>query len=236
MTDGAPPVALLDLDGTLVDSSYFHAVAWFRAFRAHDLTLPTWRIHRHVGMGGDQLVPALAGDDVEREQGESLRAAWSREWQPLRTEVQPLEGARELLVELRRRGHTVVLASSAQRDDLEHYVRLIDAAELVQASTTADDVDATKPHPDILEAALARVDASGAAVMVGDSPWDCRAATRIGLPSLGLLTGGFSAAELEEAGAAATFASLVDLREALDDTPFARRSGTPGRSAHPHAS
>jgi HAD superfamily hydrolase (TIGR01549 family) len=174
-------------------------------------------------MGGDQLVPAVAGDEVEREQGESLRAAWAREWKPLRAEVVALDGAHDLLVELGRRGHTLVLASSAQRDDLDHYVELLDAAELVQASTTADDVEATKPQPDVIQAALDRVDARPGAVMVGDTPWDCQAAGRLGVPSIGTLTGGFSAAELEEAGAVATFASLVDLRDALDDTPLGSR-------------
>jgi HAD superfamily hydrolase (TIGR01549 family) len=211
--------AILDVDGTLVDSNYHHAIAWYRAFREHDLSPPVWRIHRHIGMGGDQLVAAVAGDEVERERGDSIRDAEKRLYRELIGEVQPFEGAHELLVELQRRGHTLVLASSAHGDDVEHYVDLLDARELADAWTTSDDVERTKPAPDLVVAAMERV-GSLTAVMVGDATWDVEAANRADVKTVAVLTGGFSEDELRAAGAVEVFASLVELRERLDATPL----------------
>ena len=110
-----PPAAILDVDGTLVDTNYHHAIAWYRAFRQHGEVLPIWRIHRHIGMGGDQLVKALCGERVEREKGDDVRSAEKALYMALIGEVEPLHGARELIEELKERGHAVVLASSARR-------------------------------------------------------------------------------------------------------------------------
>ncbi len=211
--------ALLDVDGTLVDSNYQHAIAWFRAFREHDLTPAIWRIHRHIGMGGDQLVAAIAGDEVEDEQGDSIRDAEGRLYGELIDEVCAFEGASELIVALHERGHDLVLASSAHEEDAEHYIELLDAGELLGAYTTSADVEATKPEPDLVVAAMEKVDAN-TAVMVGDSTWDIEAATRAGVETLAVLTGGFSEAELRDAGALEVFETLVDLRENLDSTPL----------------
>src|SRR5436305_11201529 len=104
-------VAVLDIDGTLVDTNYHHAIAWYRAFHQSGIVLPIWRIHRHIGMGGDQLVGALTSDDFEREHGDEVRAAEKTLYFELIDEVEPMEGSRELIEELKRRGHTVVLAS-----------------------------------------------------------------------------------------------------------------------------
>ncbi len=101
------PAAILDIDGTLVDSNYHHAIAWYRAFRQHDVVLPVWRIHRHIGMGGDQLVAAVAGEEVERERGDDIRAAETERYAELIEEVRPLEGARELIEDLKRDGRQV---------------------------------------------------------------------------------------------------------------------------------
>jgi HAD superfamily hydrolase (TIGR01549 family) len=212
--------ALLDLDGTLVDSNYQHALAWYRAFRRFDLVLPLWRLHRHIGMGGDQYVAAVAGEDLERRCGDEVRDAHSEEFARLRDECAPLEGAHELLVELKRRGHAVVLASSAKKPDLEHFLAKLDATDVIDASTTADDVERSKPHPDIVRAALAKVDA-GSGVMIGDSRWDIEAAAKAGLETICLITGGWSKQELLESGAVAVYASLPELTAALDDTPLA---------------
>jgi HAD superfamily hydrolase (TIGR01549 family) len=214
------PAAVVDVDGTLVDSVYHHALAWQRALAGLGEIVPAWRIHRHIGMGGDKIVAALCGDEFESERGDEAREAESRCFEPLQEEVRPLEGARELLEELRRRGHPVVLASSAKEHELEHYLDLLDAREVADAWTSSADVDATKPDPDLLKTALESVDGAGA-VMIGDSTWDCRAAARAGLPTIGLLTGGFGEAELREAGASTVFESLVALREGLDGTPLA---------------
>src|SRR5919206_1570595 len=113
-----PPAAILDIDGTLVDTNFHPAIAWYRAFRQHQIVLPIWRIHRHIGMGGDQLVAALCGDRTEEEHGDDIRAAEKVLYSELIGEVEPLAGARELIVDLRDRGHSVVLASSAKEDEV----------------------------------------------------------------------------------------------------------------------
>jgi HAD superfamily hydrolase (TIGR01509 family) len=213
--------AVLDIDGTLVDTNYHHAVAWFRAFRQHGFVLPLWRIHRHIGMGGDQLVAALAGEGFDREQGDDVRAAEKVLYMQLIDEVEPLEGARKLIEDLKGNGHTVVLASSAKTEELEHYLTLLDARSLADDWTDSSDVEATKPEPDLLLAALDKVGAKRKdAVMIGDSVWDCRAAKRAGVRSVGVLTGGFSEEELLEAGASHVCASVADLRRSLDETPL----------------
>jgi HAD superfamily hydrolase (TIGR01509 family) len=211
---------ILDVDGTLVDTNYHHAIAWYRALRQHDVHVALWRIHRHMGMGGDQLIASLAGDEVEEKLGDDIRAAEKALYTALIEEVEPLRGARELIAELKQRGHTVVLASSAKAGEVDHYLDLLDARGLADGWTTSADVETTKPAPDLVEAA---VDKAGCevSVMLGDSTWDCEAARRAGVETVGLLTGGFSREELAEAGAVAVFESLVELRERLDETPLA---------------
>ena len=215
-----PPAAILDVDGTLVDTNYHHAIAWYRAFRQHEIVLPIWRIHRHIGMGGDQLIAALCGDEAEEEKGDDIRAAEKVLYFELITEVGSLAGARELIEELKKRGHPVVLASSAKKEEVEHYLDLLDARELADDWTTSADVEATKPQPDLVQAALDKA-GGDEGVMVGDTTWDCEAAERAGIPTIAVLTGGFSAAELHEAGAVAVYDSIEALREALDETPLA---------------
>jgi HAD superfamily hydrolase (TIGR01509 family) len=217
---GGLPAAILDVDGTLVDTNYHHAIAWYRAFRAHDITLPLYRIHRHIGMGGDQLVGALAGEGFDREHGDAVREVEGELYMQLIDEVQPLAGARELLEALRERGHALVLASSAKEHEVDHYLDLLDARELADAWTTSADVENTKPEPDLVAAAIERA-GGGSAVMLGDSTWDCEAAKRAGIPTIGVLTGGFSDQQLEAAGAVCVFERLDDLRATLDRTPFA---------------
>jgi HAD superfamily hydrolase (TIGR01549 family) len=212
--------AILDVDGTLVDTNYHHTLAWLRAFREHDVSLSAWRIHRHIGMGGDQLVGALAGEEVEKAKGDAIRESETRLYGQLIGEVEAFAGARELITDLKERGHDVVLASSAKEDEVNHYLDLLDARELADAWTTSADVEATKPQPDLVIAAMEKAkDLS--AVMVGDTTWDVEAATRAEVKTVAVLTGGFSEAELREAGAAVVFDSLGALRENLDSTPLA---------------
>jgi HAD superfamily hydrolase (TIGR01549 family) len=215
-----PSAAILDIDGTLVDTNYHHAIAWFRAFRQNEIVLPVWRIHRHIGMGGDQLVAALAGDEVEEEKGDDIRAAEKTLYFELIDEVQPMEGARELISDLKRAGHRVVLASSAKEEEVEHYLDLLDARELADDWTTSADVEATKPAPDLVHAALEKIGADEG-VMIGDTPWDVRAARKAGVDTIAVLTGGFAEAELREAGAVEVFESIAELRERLPDTLLA---------------
>jgi HAD superfamily hydrolase (TIGR01509 family) len=214
------PAAILDIDGTLVDTNYHHAIAWYRAFLQSDVVQPLWQIHRHIGMGGDQLVAALAGDEFEADHGDEVRAAEKALYMALIHEVRPLEGARELIEGLKRDDHAVVLASSAKPDEVEHYLDLLDVRELTDAWTDSGDVENTKPEPDLVNAAIEKA-GGGPAVMVGDSTWDCLAAGRAGIPSVAVLTGGFSEAELREAGAENVFGSVAELRAGIRSTPLA---------------
>jgi HAD superfamily hydrolase (TIGR01509 family) len=212
-------LAILDIDGTLVDTNYQHALAWYRAFRQHEIVLPIWRIHRHIGMGGDQLVGALTDERTERELGDDIRAAEKTLYFQLIDEVEPMAGSRELIEQLKRRGHGVVLASSAKEDEVDHYLDLLDARELADDWTTSADVESTKPAPDLVSAALEKAGASAEdAVMVGDTTWDVEAASKAGVPTLAVRTGGFGTDELEDAGAKAVFESVTELCERLDQT------------------
>ncbi len=215
-------IAILDIDGTLVDTNYQHSLAWFRALVRFDIVLPIWRIHRHIGMGGDQMVTALCGEDTERERGEGIREAEGDEYGKLIGEVRTMARARELILALRDNGHQTVLASSAKAEEVDHYLQLLDARSIVDSWTTSGDVEETKPAPDLVHAALERVGASDdqTAVMVGDTPWDVKAAQQAGVPTLAVVTGGFSEQELREAGAADVFESVAELEKRLDDTPL----------------
>jgi HAD superfamily hydrolase (TIGR01509 family) len=214
-----PRIAILDVDGTLVDTNYHHAIAWFRAFRKYDVTVQVWIIHRHIGMGGDQLVAAVAGDEVEERLGDDIREAEGKLYKKLIDEVQPMEGARELIEDLKARDDAVVLASSAKKWEVEHYVELLNASELVDAWTTSDDVEQTKPEPDLVHAALDKVDGQADdALLIGDTVWDVEAAHRAGVETLAVRTGGFSEQELRDAGAREVYTSVEELRQSLRQT------------------
>ena len=213
--------AILDVDGTLVDSNYQHALAWFRAFRRYDITLPLWRLHRGIGMGGDLYVANLAGEDVEREHGDALRDAWVEEFDEMIHEIQPFDGVRDLLIEVKRRGFRVVLASSGKAKHVETFLDLFGGRELADAWTTSEDAETSKPAPDIVQAALDRV-GGVSGVMIGDSTYDAEAAGKIDVATLALRTGGFSVEELTAAGAVRVYDSLNELADDLDNTPLSR--------------
>jgi len=164
-------------------------------------------------MGGDQLVAALIGEDGERSDGDAIRAQEGEAYGKLIGEVQAMDGASELLRELREEGATVILASSAKAEEVEHYLDLLDARELIDGWTTAADAEQTKPEPDLIQIALEKAEHRGRAVMVGDSTWDVKAAAAAGVPTLAVLTGGFSAEELREAGAERVVESIGELRK-----------------------
>jgi HAD superfamily hydrolase (TIGR01509 family) len=214
-----PPVAILDVEGTLVDTNYHHAIAWYRAFTQSGVEPPIWRIHRAIGMGGDQLVGALAGEEIEREKGDDIRAAEKVLYMLMIHEVRPLPDARRLLEVLKEGGHEVVLASSAKTEEIEHYLDLLDARELADAWTSSADVKRTKPEPDLVQVAMEKVQGRDA-VMIGDSVWDVEAAKRAGIPTIAVRTGGFGHDELAAAGAARVFESINDLLQELHDTPL----------------
>jgi len=213
--------AIFDVDGTLVDSNYQHAMAWARAFRRHDIVRPLWRIHRAIGMGGDILVKEVAGEEVEKALGDELRELWVEEFDRLIGEVQPFEGAHDLLEEVKRRGFRLVLASSGKSKHVDAFLDLVQGKQLADAWTTSEDAEHSKPEPDLVRTALDKVEgASG--VMVGDSAWDAVAARKLEVPTIAVRTGGFSVDELQDAGAAQVYESLVELREHLDDTALGR--------------
>ena len=213
-------IAILDIDGTLVDTNYQHTIAWHRALKRNGARVAAWRIHRHIGMGGDKVVAALCGDAFEDEHGDDVREAEGGFYMDLIDEVEPFEGARGLIEDLKSAGHTVILASSAKPEEVEHYLDLLDARELADDWTDSGDVDETKPAPDLVRSALDKAGGDDDAVMVGDTPWDVKAAAKAGVPTVAVLTGGFSAAELRDAGAVEVFENMEDLRSGLASTPL----------------
>ena len=222
--------AILDVDGTLVDTNYHHALAWYRAFRAHGVTPPIWRIHRTIGMGGDQLVGAVAGTEVEERLGDDIREHEGETYMEMIDEVRPFDGARELIAELGQVADSVVLASSAKQHEVDHYLDLLEARDLATDWTTSADVDSTKPQPDLVHAAMEKVGADSG-LMIGDTRWDCEAAARGGVPAVALLTGGFGEAELRDAGAVEVFKGIAELRAALGRLPAIGRVPA-GTAAH----
>jgi HAD superfamily hydrolase (TIGR01549 family) len=218
-----PTIAVLDVDGTLVDSNYQHALAWYRALRSVGETYPVWRLHRLIGMGGDNLVHALGGDELEERVGEEARKRQGEEVDRLLDEIAPLPGARDLLLAIKERGHRLVLASSGKPRHVDFAVDLLDARDIADAITSSEDAEQTKPAPDLLQVALTKLGAGqdASSVMVGDSVWDIEAAKNAGMPAIAVRSGGFGDDELVEAGAIAVYDTPGDLARALDDTPLA---------------
>jgi HAD superfamily hydrolase (TIGR01549 family) len=222
--------AVLDIDGTLLDSNYHHVIAWSRAFEhvlgEHDEErhVPAAAIHRAIGMGGDRLVAAAAGEHVEERYGDEVRSRWKTEYDALTDETQLLDGARELLAELGRAGLTVVLASSSIPQHAERPLELLRADEHSDAWTTSEDAAESKPDPELLDTALKKA-GGGRAVMIGDAVWDVEAAQRESIPTIGLLSGGYGRQELLDAGAAAVYEGPRDLLDHLEDALAAASHG-----------
>ena len=219
----ASTIAVLDIDGTLIDSNYHHALAWYRALRSVGEIYPVWRLHRLIGMGGDQVVSALGGEDLERRVGDEARERQGEEVDALLEEMSPLPGARDLLVAIKERGHPLVLASSGKDRHVDVFLGKLDARALADAWTTSADVESSKPAPDLLRVALDKLGAApdASSVMIGDSVWDVEAAKKAGMPALVVRSGGFGDDELRQAGAIAIYDTPSDLMKALDATPLA---------------
>jgi HAD superfamily hydrolase (TIGR01549 family) len=171
-------------------------------------------------MGGDQFVEAVAGKRVEEEHGDELRERWEELFDEVIDEVAALDGAHDLIVDLKDRGHRVVLASSAVEKHVDHFLDLLAARDVTDAWTTKDDVEQSKPAPDLVRAALEKAGVEDA-VMLGDTPWDIEAARKLGIETICLVTGGFSEQELRDAGALEVFESVQELRDNLDSTALA---------------
>ncbi len=222
MNQSRPRTVLLDLDGTLVDSVFVHTVTWKDAFRDVGLDVASHRIHRAIGMGGDRLVTHVAGEAAEKAIGDEVRARHDAHLDEHFATITPTDGAAELLETLRERGFAVVLASSAPQELSERLLGLLDgAARHLDETVVGSQVEASKPAPDLLEAALASVEATSA-VMIGDAVWDVESALGAGVACVGLLTGGFSEAELREAGAVEVYESPRDLLDHLDESVLGR--------------
>lgn len=216
-----PAAVLFDIDGTLVDSNYLHTGAWHRAFTESGLTVPTWRIHRAIGMDGSTLIrevcPGIDDDTADR-----VDQLHSRFYKDDADRLRLLPGAREILAYLHEAGLRVVLATSAPADELAILRRLLDSESVLYAVTSGEDVDTAKPDPTIVQIALERAgtDASRA-VFVGDSVWDMRACAPLGLRAVGVLSGGISRGELIDAGADYCCDDVAALRGDLDRSPLA---------------
>lgn len=208
--------AVLDIDGTLVDANYLHTRAWQRAFAEVGVTAPAWRIHRAIGMGGERLVPHVAGGTVEDTLGDTIREIWEREVDGHLKEIAPLAAAEDLLDQLRLRGLQVVLATSGKPEHTEHALEVLEARPRIDHLVTSADVDASKPAPDLLTSAREAVGGT-AAVMIGDSVWDAYAARDAGMRMIGVLSGGSGHDELVKAGAERVYADPQELVARLDE-------------------
>jgi HAD superfamily hydrolase (TIGR01509 family) len=212
------PSILVDVDGTLVDTNYFHAVAWWRAFQDIGEDVAMSRIHPLIGMGSDQLVHRLIGRESEE-----ASDAHSRHYELFKKEIKAFPRAAELLTELARRGARVVLATSSDEEDLERLREAIGAEHAIEDAVSKGDVEHSKPSPDIFEAALKKFDLeSGRTLVVGDTPWDVEAAGKLGLKVVCVLTGGSTREQLEEAGAIAVYEDVAELLAHLDESPLGK--------------
>jgi HAD superfamily hydrolase (TIGR01509 family) len=213
---------LFDIDGTLVDSNYLHIEAWQRAFAEVGIGVEAWRIHRSIGMDGSTLVKTLSDDAPDDEQSR-LKEVHDRCYQETANLLQPLPGARELLKRVADLGLKVVFATSAPEHELKLLRKTLDCDELVAAITSSEDVDTAKPKPDIINVALERANVSAErAVFVGDAIWDAEACSRAKVTCIGVLSGGVSRGELQDAGAVEVFDNAEELLGHLEESAIGR--------------
>jgi phosphoglycolate phosphatase-like HAD superfamily hydrolase len=207
---------LFDVDGTLVDNSYFHAVAWWRACRECGHLLPMARLHRLVGMGSDQFI-----DTLFHRPWPELAEAHGRHIAPFFDEMVAFEGAADLLRRVREAGLRAVLASSAKEHELTRLRRIVGADDAIAEAVSSAEADASKPAPDVFQRGMEKVGAlPGQAIAVGDTGWDVEAARRSGVGCVAVMSGGWSRAELEDAGALAVYRDVAELLDQLDRSPL----------------
>jgi HAD superfamily hydrolase (TIGR01509 family) len=218
----AQPTVLFDIDGTLVDTNYFQAVAWFRAFSQSGFQVAMVDVQRHIGLGSDQLIDELV-PERDKSRDDVLEAAHAEYYAGFYGIMKPFTCAQDLLRTIKDRGAEVVLATSASPNELKALRTALDVEDALATVTSAKDVQNAKPEPDILEAALQQTGTDPEhAIMVGDTVWDIKAAAKAGVPCIGVLTGGISRQALEEAGAAAVYDDAQDLLKNLDDSPIGK--------------
>ena len=214
---------IFDVDGTLIDSVEDHAKAWVWAFARHGHNISLEEMKSQIGKAADQLMPEYLSPEQVESYGEKLeedRQMFFKDEYYHGLKAFPM--VRELFEKIIDSGKKIVLASSAKGDELEHYEGLANVKDLIGASTSADDAERSKPHPDIFHAALSKLDGIDAAdvIVVGDTPWDAIASGKAGLPIIGLLCGGYDDEKLREAGCMATYANPADLLAKLDESPI----------------
>jgi membrane protein len=211
-----------DIDGTLVDSNEFHVSAWERAFQERLHPVDRAAIRRQIGKGADMLLPALAPELKESDR-QAIADLHGRIFQTgYLPQIQPFPHARDLIAALHGRGLKIVLASSAAQNEVDHYVELLDVGGLISGTTSGDDVERTKPAGDIFRAALAKVApiAASEVIAIGDTPYDAISARKARIAAIGVRSGGFSDASLQEAGAIAIYGSVGDLLQRIDASPL----------------
>ena len=214
---------IFDIDGTLIDSVDLHARAWQEAFRHYGREVPFPKVRHQIGKGGDQLMPVFFSPEELDKFGEELEKhrgyLYKRDYLPL---VRAFPRVRELFERIRQDGRRIALASSAKEDELAAYKKLARIEDLVEEQTSADDAEKSKPHPDIFEAALAALgDVRPAeAIVLGDTPYDAEAAGKIGLRTIGVLSGGFPEEELRAAGCRPIYQDISDLLAHYEESPF----------------
>lgn len=214
MATSRPVAVLLDVDGTLIDTTWIHTLAWARAFEGLGESVPMHRIHPLIGLGGERLVEEATGLPVEE-----AKDAHQREYLHLSADVRLLPGARDLVRAVLEAGARPVLATSSPPELLDPARELLDAEQWLAGVTDAGDVDEAKPAPDIFSAALERAEAApDRAIAVGDTGWDMEAARAAGVRAIGLLTGGWRGSELIQAGASETYEDPAALVEHLDSS------------------
>jgi HAD superfamily hydrolase (TIGR01549 family) len=215
---------IFDIDGTLIDSVDYHAQAWQEAFAHFGKQIPFEDVRRQIGKGGDQLMPVFLseaeleeiGQELEKWRGEHYKAVYM-------PKVIAFPRVRELFERIRQDGPKIAFASSAKGDELEHYIELTGAGPYLEGSTSADDVEKSKPHPDIFEAALSKVQVEASeAIVIGDTPYDAEAAGKAGIRTIGVLCGGFPEEDLRTAGCVAVYKNPTDLLENYGESPLAQ--------------
>ena len=226
--DGPVRAALFDVDGTLVDTNYLHAVTWWEAFAQAGHVVPMAEIHRAIGMGSGLMLDKLLPQDRDKGDDADIRAAHSALYATYRSRLRPLPGAADLLRVCKRQGLAVVLASSADEPEFNMLRAVLDAEDAIDAATFSGDVEASKPAPDLVQVALDKAGVSaGEAVFTGDTVWDVQACQKAGVPCIGLLSGGISRDELTSAGAAEVYPGPGDLLASLGESLLARAAGRP---------
>ncbi|GJE37936.1 HAD family hydrolase [Methylobacterium persicinum] len=214
---------IFDIDGTLLDSVDLHAKAWVEAFRHFGVETEEAEVRRQIGKGGDQLMPVFLSDEQVAKQGDEISSYRSDLFKrDYLDKVRPFPAVRPLFERIRREGLTIALASSGKKDEVEHYQKLLGIGDLVDVATSSDDADRSKPHPDIFQAAIGKLEGLSASdmIVIGDTPYDAEAAQKAGLATVGVLCGGFPESDLSQAGCIAIYRDPQDILDGFESSPL----------------